>query len=219
MKKLLLLHGEAISSSREKLLSLKKDFEADSIVTFEKGSEVQTIIGSLTTPSLLSDEQLIVLENPPEDFIFDLSLITYHLSLIIWFDHEVASKKPVIDWVKSKGQILYFPEVKEVSVFPFLDYLANGDSRAFLEMDKLKKGNFEIQYFITMVFYMLRSLILTPKNAPQFVKDKLKRQREKFKLDDVKKLYKEILEIDFKIKSGLMAVEQAEFALVTKFVK
>ncbi|MBI2338144.1 hypothetical protein HYU95_03075 [Candidatus Daviesbacteria bacterium] len=69
-----------------------------------------------------------------------------------------------------------------------------------------------------MSFYLLRNLAVTSKKAPQFVKDKLQRQRKNFSLEKVISLYKEVLEIDFKIKSGLLEKPQAEFLLVNKFL-
>ena len=115
------------------------------------------------------------------------------------------------------GQILFFPESKEVSVFPFLDYLVSRDKKAFLEIEKLKMAGFDIHYFITMVFYLLRNLVATPKNAKSFIKEKLIRQRKNFTQGKITNLYNDILEIDFKIKSGLLEKSQAEFSLVNKF--
>ncbi len=214
--KLLLLHGSAKTASRKKLIEFKQKFDQNNVVVFEESSDLQVMLGSLSTPLLFSDEQLIILENPSEDFT-NFPLIPTPYTLILWFDHEVAPKKPVMEWFKINGQILYFPEAKEVSVFPFLDYLASQDKKAFLELNKLKNAGFDIQYFITMVFYLLRNLTSTPKSAPQFVKDKLQRQRKSFDLEKITNLYKEIIEIDFKIKSGLLEKSQAEFLLVNLF--
>lgn len=209
---LLLLHGSAKAASRKKLIELKQKFDQNNVVVFEEGTGVQTILGSLSTAPLFSEQRLIVLENPPEDFS---NYTLYHIpyTLILWFDHQVDTKK----W--PGFEYLFFPEAKEVSVFPFLDCLAEGSNKAFLEIAKLKNAGFDIQYFLTMVFYLLRNLAVTPKNAPQFVKDKLQRQRRNFSLEKVTKLYKEILEIDFKIKSGLLEKDQAEFLLINKFLK
>ena len=69
-----------------------------------------------------------------------------------------------------------------------------------------------------MIFYLLRSLAITPKNAPEFVKRKLAKQRENFPLEKVKDLYKFVIETDFKIKKGLMGVDQVEFLLVNRFI-
>ncbi len=216
--KLLLLHGPAIKISRIKLQDLKSKFSSDNITVFEKGEELVSVLVNLQSVSLFEGERLIILENPPEDFTF-LTLDSSNLTLILWFDHEVLSKKPIMDWVKkADGEILFFPEAKEVSVFPFLDFLAAKDKRAFLELDKLKTAGFDAIYLITMIFYLLRNLVATPKNAPQFVKDKLERQRRNFSMGKITSLYKEILEIDFKIKSGLLEKSQAEYLLVDKFL-
>ena len=210
---LLLLHGPAIEASRRKLQDLRKKFNPETIVVFEEGANVQTILGSLLTPSLFSDQQLIILENPPVDLNLDSLTLRDSLTLILWFDHEVDTKK----WSGFKP--LFFPEAKEVSVFPFLDYLAAKDKKAFLEIERLKKAGFDIHYLLTMAFYLLRSLAVTPKTAPDFVRKKLARQRTRFSMEDIKSLYKDLLEIDFKIKSGLLEKPQAEFLLVNKFLK
>ncbi|MDD5147612.1 MAG: hypothetical protein PHV63_03660 [Candidatus Daviesbacteria bacterium] len=217
--KLLALHGSAIEASRRKLGELRKKFDSNNVVVFEEATDLQVIKSSLVTSPLFSDQQLIILENPPEDFACDSSLTSDHLSVILWFDHEVSEKKPVMEWVKkNKGQVFYFPESREISVFPFLDFLAAKDKKAFLEAEKLKKANFDVHYFITMVFYLLRNLVVTPKTAPDFVKKKLIRQRAAFSLEKIEELYRDILEIDFKIKSGLLEKAQAEFLLVNKFI-
>lgn len=218
-RKLQLLHGPATSASRKKLQDIKKSFSPDDIVVFDSEVDPGQVIANLMAVSMFSESRLVIWENPPEDFIFDASLITYHSSLVLWFDHEVAAKKPILVAIQElKGEVLFFSEAREISVFPFLDLLASSDKNAFLELEKLKNAGFDIQYFLTMTFYLLRNLVATPKNAPQFVRDKLQRQRTNFPREKIVDLYKDILEIDFKIKSGLLEKSQAEFLLVNKFL-
>lgn len=217
MKKQLLLHGAAINNSRSKLSEIRQKFDINNVVIFDSGSDISQILGNLITTSLLPEEKLFILENPDETFT-NYSLIPDNYILVFWFDHELSEKKPILDYVKKNGQVLFFPENKEVSVFPFLDYLANKDSKAFLEIQKLKKSGFDIFYLITMTFYLLRNLTTTPKTAPQFVREKLERQRKNFDLEKITKLYKNVLEIDFKLKSGLLEKPQAEFLLASKFI-
>lgn len=207
----LLLHGLAKSASRKKLIELKQKF-GGSVVVYEEGADLQTIKTALSSQSLFSDQQMIILENPPDDLVSNFTLPTSPLSLILWFDHEIDTKK----WPGFEP--LFFPEAKEISVFPFLDLLTAKDPKAFLELRKLKNADFDIYYCLTMVFYLLRSLAVTPKKAPDFVRRKLARQREGFKEERIAELYKEMLEIDFKIKSGLLEKDQAEFLLVNKFM-
>lgn len=215
MNKLLLLHGPAVNNSRVKLSALRQKFDTNNVIIFDEGAKIDEILGNLNTFSLFPEEKIFILENPSEDFINYPQISN---TIILWFDHTVTEKKPIMEWVKNvKGEVLFFPESKEISVFPLLDYLANKDQKAFLEIQKLKNGGFDIFYFLTMTFYLLRNLVFTPKNAPTFVRQKLDKQRSNFDLEKIKRLYKEILEIDFKLKSGLLEQKQAEFLLVNKF--
>lgn len=208
--KLLLLHGPATSASRYKLQSLRKNFNPDNIVVFDSDASAGQVVADLMTVPMFSEERLIIWENPSE--VFKLPTTNLPATLVLWFDHEVDVK----NWPTFEP--LFFPESKEVSVFPFLDFLATGDKRAFLEIEKLKKAGFDIHYFLTMVFYLLRGLVVTPKKSPDFVKRKLAKQRTRFSREDIKSLYKDLLEIDFKLKSGLLEKPQAEFMLVNKFL-
>lgn len=211
--KLLLLHGPAIEASRRKLQELRKKFNPDDVLVFEKGENTGGILASLQTVSIFDRERLVIVENPTSPLTRE-ALTGYQLqtTLVLWFDHTVDIKK----W--PGFEYLFFSESKEVTVFRFLDYLATQDARAFLEAEKLKKERFDVHYFITMVFYLLRNLIATPKTAPPFVKKKIAEQRSNFSKERLINLYKDILEIDFKLKSGLLEKDQAEFLLINKFI-
>ena len=211
MKKQLLLHGPATASSRQKLSEIRKNFISGEVLVFEEGVETGEILTNLQSQSLFGDERLVIVENPPEDFV-SCQLSAVSCQLILWFDHEIDIKK----WPGFEH--LFFPETKEVSVFPFLDYLGQKDKKAFLELDKLKKAGYESQYFITMILYLLRNLAATPKTAKDFVRNKNERMRKNFGLEKITDLYQDILEIDFKIKSGLLEKPQAEFLLVNLFL-
>lgn len=217
MGKLLLLHGPAVTSSRKKLSEIKKGFDPANVVVFEPGSSVGRIIADVQTVPIFGQDRLFILENPPEDIDYRLSPADYWL--IFWFDHEVGEKKPLMSWLRqSKGEALFFKEEKEVSVFPFLDDLGNKDKNAFVKLNRLKAENLDSQYIIAMIFYLLRSLTVIKKNAPEFVRQKQLRQKKNFSAADLVKLYRFVLETDFKIKSGLLEPEQAEFSLVSRFI-
>lgn len=219
--KVALLHGPAQISSRSKLLEIKKSFTPDEIVTFSEGSNLQDILGAISTPSLLSINQLIILENPPEDLLLPLIPDSNPLTIILWFDHEVSVKKPILEIVKQiKGEILFFPAEKEASIFPLLDMLGNRDKKAFIELNKLQKTHekfSDMQYLITMIFYLLRILLVTPESVAPFVRQKLDKQRKNFSKEELENLYHSTLETDFKIKSGLLDLKQAEFQLINEF--
>ena len=205
-----ILHGPAITSSRKKLLDIKEKFDPENVIVFEKGSDTSQIMDSLGTTPLFGDEQLVILENPPENLNYTLYPIPS--TLVLWFDKEIDVKK------FPGAEVSLFPEAREVSVFPFLRLLGGRDPKAFLELEKLKQAGFENQYFITMIFYLLRNFVFTPKKAAEFVRNNNEKMRKNFTRDELINLYKGILEIDFKIKKGLMETEQAEHLLVSRFL-
>lgn len=210
--KLVLLHGPALDSSRKKLSELKQKFSADAVVTFEKGSDPKDILASLQTVSIFEEERLVIVENPPEDFILGLQTLNSTATLVIWFDHEVKKLPEGVE-------VLFFPAVPEASMFPLLDSLGARSPKAFLELAKRNKTSpNDTQYIITMICYLLRSLVATPKNAKDFVRNKNARIRKNFSEEELINLYKYVLETDFKIKSGLIEPSQAEFMIVNKFV-
>lgn len=221
--KLLLLHGPSISDSRKYLTNIKQKFNSNNVLVFEETASRQDVMGGLMAQPMLEEERLIILENPSEDFSPDLSLITDNSPLIIWFDHKLLASKPILQWASKSGEILFFDEQIKSSVFPLLDVLAERDGgnirKAFLEIKKLKDLDLDIFYLITMSYYLLRNLSTTPKNAPEFVRKKLEKQRQNFSKEQIKIIYKKVLEIEFKLKNGMLQKEQAELLLVNLFLQ
>ncbi len=204
----LLLHGPAINASRKKLTEIRQKFNSNNIVIFEKGSSVSDILAYLQTVSMFTEERLIIVENPGENFVFGPDI-----NLVLWFDKEIDTKK----W--PDAQVLFFLEEKEASIFPLLDQLGNRDIKAYLELEKRNQTSpNDTQYILTMVYYLLRSLVVTPKAAHDFVKQKNARMRKNFSEQELINLYKFILDLDFKIKFGLIETSHAEFLLVNEFI-
>lgn len=216
--KLHLLHGPAINSSRLYLNNFRKRFDSNDVVVFEKGAPQDVIKASYQTDSLFSKQKLIIIENSIED-ILDDNITDSDVTLVFWFDYKLSEKSTILKLIQNKkGQIHFFPEEKEISVFPFLDQLSAGNKRVYFELDKLTKAGFDNQYLITMIFYLLRSLLYTPKKASDFVKKKNARVRVNFQLEKVTSLYRFVLETDFKIKSGLIDSKQAQFRIINQFL-
>ncbi len=220
MMKLLLLHGPGIINSRKQLNIIKQQFEQDAISIWEDKFNVQDLASDLLTPSLFITKRLVVIENPQADIDLEQLPNVEELTLVFWFEKELTPKSKIIAFFKShQGEIKYFPEKQESSIFPFLDSLGNRDKTAFIELAKLKKQNIEFQYLITMVYYLLRNLINIPVNSPPFVRKKLESQKRNFSDLELVDLYRFILQIDFKFKSGLIDKDQSEYAMVKQFLK
>ena len=211
--KLVVLHGPGVSSSRTKLIEIKSQFDVDNVVVFEKNSSIPDILANLQTVSMFVGERLVVLENPPESLDFDSFDSSDFLTLILWFDHEIAANK------FPEAKVMFFPEAKEISVFPFLDALGTKNKSAYLMLQQLKKGElYDTQYIIVMIAYLLRSLIYTPVKSADFIKKKNAKMRSNFTDRELINLYRLLLETDYKIKNGLLDPSHAELLLLNRFI-
>lgn len=217
--KLLLLHGPGLINSRKKLVDIKSKYSPEDITTFSGNFRVEDLMGNISTVSLFSSDRLVVVENP-SDALADLSLdLPDGVTLVFWSDHEISSTKPILKLIKEqKGEALLFPASKETSVFPLLDALGNKDKSAFVLLEQLKIEKVDFQYIVTMILYLLRTLVSPNDKAPAFVKSKLQKQQQNFNKEKVTEIYKFVLETDFKLKSGLVEKDQAEFQVLQKFV-
>ncbi len=217
--KLLLLHGQGIINSRKKLIDIKGRYKPEDITVFSGNINIEELLGNLMTINLLAAERLVVIENPPDTLEVKYLDLPDGVTVVFWLDHEVTATKLLLKLVKSlNGEILFFAPDKEVSVFPFLDALGNRDKKAFILLEQLKAEKIDLQYTITMILYLLRSLVAPNDNVPQFVKNKLSKQLQNFSMEGIKANYRFILETDFKLKSGLIEKKQAEFQIVQKFM-
>lgn len=217
-KNLVLLHGPANVASRSYLANFKTKFVSVDIVVFEKGANVEDIKTSLQSISFLSAERLIVIENPSESFSIE-GLVDSSVTAIIWFDHEIKKEKQILQYIQENGEVVYFSESKEVTVFSFLDLLGAKNNKAFVELQRLKKAGFDTVYLITMILYLLRSLSVEKGNAPRFVQEKIERQKKNFSQAEIIRLYEQVLCLDYKVKTGEIEKDQAEFSLVSEFMK
>lgn len=209
----LLLHGPAIVSSRKKLKEIKDKFSGE-VIVFEKGSDPTTILSSLETVSMFDNERLVIVENSSDDLLGKISSnLQPSTNLTLWFDKELDAKKLPKDF-----EILLFPEEKEASIFPLLDLLGNRNPKAYSELSRTRPDGSDTQYLFTMICYLLRTLLVTPKTSPAFVKQKIAKQKANFTHNELVNLYKLVLQSDYKIKSGLLEPTQAEFNVINKFV-
>lgn len=217
--KLIILYGAGLVGLNNKLISLKKEFSSFPLTEI-KGSEVslQKLILELSSQDLFSKGRLVILEDPQEDLDLEKLPLTDDLILVVKINKNLAANSKFLKSAQIiKGQILFFPEEKELSIFPFLDSLAEKSPKAYIELEKLQK-EYGSQYIITMIYYLLRRLLVPPKNLPLWSAKKLEKQRLIFSLEKVKNFYRQVLELDYKIKVGLIEEKIALIKLTNKFL-
>lgn len=217
--KIYLIHGRALVSINNKVRQLKESFSGLEITEFSgRQNTFFQILPDISTGGLFSEKRLVILEEfndieagklPEEE----------NLTLILKFLKTLpANTKLYKDLKEKKVEIVELSEKDEVSIFPFLDKLAEKNQSALKELD-LFLDSFGGQYVLTMLTFLLRRFILIPKNLPQFVVQKIQRQSKYFTLERIEELYKEVLETDYKIKSGLINEKIGVTLLVQKFLK
>lgn len=202
--KLIVIHGNGLVSQQAKLLQIKKEFDSLAILEIDSTEkDFASVVVEIANLQLFSQKRLIILENFDS---VDLSRLPKdeNLTVVLRFTKPLPSESPFLKEASSlKAQIIALNEEQEKNIFPFLDDLAEGNSTAMVQLNKLL-DQFGGQYLLTMIFYMLRRLIILPKKLPPFIINKLKKQRQLLGVAKIEKLYQMSLETDFKIKSGLM---------------
>lgn len=210
---LIVIHGNGLSSISEKVILIRKQFDPLSSFTIDgTGTEWDKIVSNISTGQLFSQKRLVVLEdfNPPSSACrliqADLIKLSYdeNLTIVFRFSRLLSQSEPILEEIKKlRGQIITFEEKDEVSIFPFLDLLADKNPKVFEKLEKHLK-EWGGQYVLTMMFYMLRRMLMTTKKLPAFAAQRINKHKQSFSLERIKILYRLTLETDFKIKTGVM---------------
>lgn len=213
--KLYIFHGVGARALSQKISSLKTDFDPLTITELNSKeidwSEAKIMLAS---QSLFQSKRLVILEDFTEAQVSEIS-DDPGLSVILKFSKTLPASSQLL---KTPGaSVINFTENSEQSVFPFLDKLAEKNPQALVELDSLYQ-EYGAQYLLTMMAYLLRRMVQTPKNLPPFVMKKLSKQKQFFPIERLVKLYRAVLETDFKIKSGLMEERTGLSLLAEQFL-
>lgn len=217
--KLTVLHGSGLIGISYKLSRIRSKF--DKIATFEViGKEVtlEQLLLQLSSLQLFFDKKLVILKDMSENwdllqFPKDPSLI-----LILQFSKTLSKNSRLLAQAKIlDAEIVQIEEKNETLIFPFLDKISEKKSSVLTELKDLVK-EYGCQYILTMLIYMLRRLILPSKNLSLYSQKKVNQAKINFPLKNLKKSYKQILETDYKIKSGTLDEGVALNSLLTELV-
>ncbi len=209
-----ILHGQDALSSRNTLLQLRDQ---------AKEKEIQSINGEkLTLPelttilesrSLFSSSRLVIIENllssrpskSRDELILYIARGMYDSDLVLWDDKDVTAavlkKLP-------KAKVQSFKP--SLSVFRFVDSIGIATSVVLLEQfhTLLKEEPAEILF--VMIVRQFRNLLLLkdpqqgkPSPLPPWQASKLSSQLRVFSQEKLVANYRKLLDIDYKIKSGL----------------
>lgn len=201
-----LLYGPGEVAKRSQLIKIKHQFDPASIYVLDlqqvKSVELDNLL--LSTP-LFFDQRLIVVENTQASFdLEDCDRLSSNTSSTIVFISSALNpnSKLLITGRKLGAKISYFEGEKELLAFPYLDSLIEQRKEVFLELEKLRV-EYGGMYIISMIYYLLRRNSL-PLPAGSFIKQKIRRQKEKLSASDLQTFYKQTIETEYRIKSGVL---------------
>lgn len=231
---IIILHGDHQVESRNRLLELKSQASElnKEIITLDGALiELTDLIQSLEATSLFNEQKLVIAENllsilkagAKRDEIIEYLV---KAPFVIPGNAEESDKVDLILWEKgSVGRsIIKLKKQKQVSVeefkmpqviFSFVDNLKPHNVKELLNsFHKTIDSNIVPEIIFTMMIRQFRLLIAlktgadiseTNRLAP-WQKGKLSKQSHEFSLEKLKQLYKELLLIDFQIKTGKSAL-------------
>lgn len=211
--KLILIHGSFQDAALKKISQIKKQFDPLSITESDSSGF------SLGSPGLFSEKRLVIIESPD---IKTVDKVTEEkdpeVTVILKFSKSLEKASPVLKKVTEVGgEVLIFTENNETSIFPLLDMLGTKNKNTFKEFEK-NYSQFGGQYLLTMLAYFLRRMIQKPKSGSDFMKQKIDAQKRNFSIERISRLYREIIETDFKIKQGLIEEKLALTMLVKEIL-
>ncbi len=194
-----ILHGDNVFESRKQLDRIKTSFEGEIISLNGKNLSETDFIQSTQSQSLFASEKLIVVEN----FLSDKKKIKLDFSkiepeIIFWEDKELG--KTVLDEFKEvKTKVLLFKT--PTTIFKFCDALSpkNCPNLIFLLRECLKTA--EPEYVFIMIVRQFR-LMLNPGGSAPWQQAKIMNQSKSFGQERLKEIYKQLLELDYKTKTG-----------------
>ena len=212
---MIILHGENIVASRKKLTNELEKFSGEKI-RFEGDKLTLTELKqALESQSLFGHDRLIIIDNffsrrtsQEKEALFNYLKKEQPENLIFWEGKTIDGRK-LVSFPMAKKEIFKLSSF----IFKFLDSLSPKNLRNSLNFlhQSIDQESPE------MVFYMLARqirLLIMAKNlgkkglvrmAP-WQQAKLFRQAEKFELDQLLAIHRQLLEIDYQQKPGRSAI-------------
>ncbi|MBI2028888.1 hypothetical protein HYT02_00530 [Candidatus Gottesmanbacteria bacterium] len=211
----ILLHGDDVAKSRDALSILR--FDRDEVITFDgKSANLGEIKQACESISLFGEKRVVIIENlfsrltknELKEIISYLSSIDTNYDIIIWEGKLLT--KTAIGKLGKKWQAKEFSLPKVI--FTLMESVRPKNNVKMLELlqkaKELKVGN---EFIFLMLVRQIRMLILAKDKGlgdmPFWMAGKFEKQAEYFKIDQLLLMYKKLLAIDIRQKTGAGAFD------------
>ena len=209
---LIIIHGEDLAKSRQKLKEVEAEKKQELLYLDGKKLALPDLILATQAPSLITMEKSIVIENffqrkigkektEIQNYIFTLETGN---RILLWenktIDKAKLSKLP-------KGSLEYKFDYP-ANLFKFLDTLGVLPKNELLSTFHMLLKNNDSELIFTMIVRQFRFLIMVKeeeKNSlgiPDWQYFKFKSQAKYFEMQKLIYLYRQLLQMDYKLKSG-----------------
>lgn len=198
-----ILHGDHQVALLASLKQYTKKFDALSTTRVTgKAVDDDFILNNFRGSDLFSSDKLVIIENIDPGFDLDLIPDANNTTLVITANKDLPVTSVVLkSQLAKKAKIEHLSLPPDKTIFTFLDYLGEGNPKAYQLFESLFEDRGD-QYLLTMIFFMLRRLLVMPTNLPPSVKQKLTKQFQKLGNDGVADIYQLALDTDYQIKTG-----------------
>lgn len=210
---LILIHGDDIVSSRKAIDTEKAKYEDSETIYIDIAkTDISEILTACESPSLFSNSRTIIIENlfssglnkTKEKILIYINTQKTEYQIIIWEKTEIKSE--VIKKYLNKAKVITCQP--PLLLFKFLDTLGENTDNVITLFHRLLEQR-EEELVFTMLFRQFRYLIIAKDLKERGLKDMSAWQRVKFinqaRLFDKDKLiksYRNLLSIDYNIKTG-----------------
>jgi DNA polymerase III delta subunit len=219
-----ILHGDHEVASRNRLVELKRLAKSDGKEVREldgNSIDLTDIIQSLESRSLFAPLHLVVVENllgnlrpgkKRDEIIAYLSKGNFDTDAILWEKKGVGRQ---LIKLKRQKQVTVEEFKLPTVIFSFVDGLMPNNYRNLLQTfhDTITNNvvpevvfTMIVRQFRLLLAVTLNSTIPEAKRLAPWQRGKLERQARFFSLDTLKKQYKNLLTIDYQIKTGKSAL-------------
>lgn len=211
-----LFHGEHVEASRKELAELKANYIKGEVVELDgKTLSVTDLITATETGSMFDQKRLVIVENlfarlnkkrgEKDEFLVCLNRFPKDTEIVFWEAKELP-KTLINEFPKSTDVALFRPHR---SVFSFVESLRPAREKELLDYFDLALSSESPEMIFAMLVRQFRYLIMV-KDLGKNVKDlspwqisRFLKQSQYFTLPHLLEMYKKLLEIDVKIKTGV----------------
>ncbi len=213
-----LVHGDDVAKARALIANQQKKLEIEKRIELDLNDKsVKDMLEATNGSDLFGNIPFVVAQVPKnsktiyEELATNLHKVNAQSILILLFDKEITKTNPINQKIPELNiKTMLVNKVPEGNVFKFVDALfSKNRSDTYRELENLLKEDTDNFYILSMITYGIRNMATVAFESPgadkmnPYVKTKTKGQLKNFTLDNIKKIYTDLFNLDKQAKTGI----------------